>query len=220
MFSLSAQEAKSFPGKPQNISSVTKQISQIVRTDAKTLPSATRPRAFTAHNTSDVVNASTHFGGDESYAKTHPNALCVTSSVTANLNEICSLGFMMNQRSANENTCKWGGNYIVSMDDDSVPEDLNIPSCDDVSDPNVLCLPPGTRAVSCGVSKDGGVNVGGGNYSLTPTIIAVPKSEADFLMKGYVGCYGAQPNSDHQKYAYTKTSNFQVAYSNPQPNHL
>ena len=213
-FSMSRSESNAMSLKPtSDVSTTTAQIISTVRHDARVLPSATRPRAFTSQATTDVVNASTHFAGDAQYKKTHPNALCVTSAVTSNINELCTLAFLENQNG--ESVCAWRGNYVVSMDNDNLPVNGKIKECSKTKDPNAVCVPDGTVAVPCGTDINGGVNVGGGNYSMTPSWIAVPKSEAQNLLNGYVGCYSPQDNDTNKRYAYTKTSNFQVAYSNP-----
>lgn len=194
----------------EKITSTTQQITSIVKSDARVLPSASMPRSFSAHNTSDIANASTHFSGDAKYKIDHPNALCVTSVATSNLNELCTLAFEQNQNG--DSVCAWRGNYVVSIDDENIPAG-GIKECGKTKNSDEICVPKGTVAFPCGVTT--GVNVGGGNYSMTPTFIAIPKSQADLLLNGYGNCYSANPHNADKKYGYVKTSNFSVAYSNP-----
>ena len=194
-----------------NVTSTTQQIYNIVKSDARVLPAASMPRTFTAHNTSDIANASTHFAGDAKYKLSHPNALCVTSAVTSNLNELCTLAFDQNQNG--QSVCAWRGNYVVSIDHEKIPAG-GIVECHKTKNKDDICVPTGTKAIVCGGTA-GGVNVGGGNYSMTPSYIAVPKSEVDILLNGYGNCYSGNPHNADKKYGYVKTSNFSVAYSNP-----
>ena len=197
--------------KEGKVTTTTQKVYNLLRSDARPLPTASMPRSFTAHNTSDIANASTHFAGDPQYAKQYPNAICVTSLPTANANELCT--FAYSQQQNGDSPCSWKGSYLVSMDNDKIPAGGPLECGHPANGPDDVCLPKGTKAYPCALND--GVNVGGGNFSLTPSYIAIPASQADMLLNGYGNCYSKHPSAGSKPYGYTKTSNFQVAFSNP-----
>lgn len=192
----------------------TQQIYGVVKAEVTAIPSAAVKGAFVTHDTTATATAAARFSGDKQYKHSHPNALCITSAVTSNLNELCTLAF---DRSNNPTgTCGWNGSTIVAMDSDKMPADGKLKLCSEVKNSREACLPTGTVAIACGSdSASGGINVGGGNYQMVPSWIAVPQSEADLLMGQYESCYAGKPGVDNKKYEYTKTTNYSVAFSNP-----
>ena len=95
--------------------------------------------------------------------------------------------------------------YIAS--DKSIPRDGVIKECGKENSGEV-CVPPGTIALACNPDMiNSGVNVGGGNFQLEPSFIAVPQSEVKQIVEGMNSCYGPHPQSaSQQRYAYVKTS--------------
>jgi hypothetical protein len=188
-------------------SAASHQILGIAKADATAIPSDVRKNAFTTQAATATATASARWSCNP-YLSAHPHVLCPVSSPTTNLTELCSLAFDRSSMS--------DGTTVMAMDSTHMPADGKLKFCTNVSDPSEACLPPGTVAIACGTDvNSGGVNVGGSEFSLTPSYIAVPKSEADLLMGYYAGCYAGDPNNSNKNSGYTKTTNFQIAYSNP-----
>jgi hypothetical protein len=106
-----------------------------------------------------------------------------------------------------DNDCSYNRSYLVSALNNNLPADGVIKECHKVSDSNEVCVPKGTVALACSPDQLGvGLNVGGGNYQLEPSYIAVPKSQVNLLSEQYTSCYAPHPGDHAQRYAYVKTS--------------
>ena len=182
-------------------------VTSLVRASSMALPPSNRNNlAYTAHATSDTASAASHFPGDSNYQITHPNAICVTSSATAPLEQLCTLAYA--QVNNPTTPCGWKGKYFVPINDPNIPAS-GIKTCDSTADPSAVCVPTGTVPVACGSSNSFD------NLQAVPGWIAVPKSEATLIADQYSTCYGGQPPSSQDKYAYVRTTNYAAAYSNP-----
>jgi hypothetical protein len=173
--------------------------------NTQSLPTATDPGAFSAHAYTAVSVAASQFKGDASLKQNHKNSICVTYTPAASIGELCQAAFVAN--TMGDNDCSYNNSYLISALNSNIPSDGKIKECHLVSDPNEVCVPRGTVALACSPDQLGvGLNVGGGNYQLEPSYIAVPKSEVDLLTEKYMSCYAPHPGDHAQRYAYVKTS--------------
>lgn len=171
----------------------------------QSLPTATNPGAFSAHAASSTAVGASQFRGDANLKKTHPNSICVTYTPSSSIGELCQMAFT--EQTMGDNNCSYGHSYLVNMRDSRIPSDGVIKECHTVSNPNEVCVPRGTVAIACSPDQlSVGLNVGGANFQLEPSYIAVPKSEINILSEQYASCYGPAPNNESKKYAYVKTS--------------
>lgn len=194
--------------------STSRQIFGSLAADIHTAPPASRPGAFASQASSDTVAASMHFSGGAEYSKKHPNAICVTSVPTAGtIMDFCQAASDFNI--GGQSSCAWNGSYMVPYDSSQLPADGKIKTCDQTTNPNEVCVYPGSVPIMCSADSGNAINVDNGQATLIPSWIAVPKSEADLVMSQYASCYAGKPNHQKDKYAYTETTNFNVAYSNP-----
>ena len=135
----------------------------------------------------------------------NPNALCTTSGTgIRNVNSLCFQAFAENQ--SETSVCGFGSGtlgHLVSADDTRVPKN-GIRECKN-SQPGEVCVQEGAVAMLCSPDQMG-LNVGGGNYQMNPSYIAVPKSTADWLNGHNVGCNKPNPHVAASKYGYMKTS--------------
>lgn len=177
----------------------------------QSLPSNTRPGAFSAHASTATAVAASQFRGDATLKQSHPNSLCVTFVPSQSFGELCQAAYLQN--TMGDNDCSYNKTYMVNANNSNIPHDGVIKECQNVSDPTEVCVPKGTVAVACNPDMiNVGLNVGGGNFQLEPSYIAAPKSVVDLITQKYDSCYAPHPSEHTQKYAYTKTSS-QVALS-------
>jgi hypothetical protein len=171
----------------------------------QSLPSSSRPGAFEAHASSATAVGASQFRGDASLKQDHKNALCVTYVPATSVGELCQAAFVQN--TMGDSDCSYNRSYMVSTTNRNLPADGIIKECNKVTDPNEVCVPKGTVALACNPDQLGvGLNVGGGNYQMEPSYIAVPKSEIDYIAQVYNSCYGPNPSDHQNRYAYVKTS--------------
>lgn len=171
----------------------------------QSLPTNTNPGAFSAHATSDTAVAASQFRGDANLKQTHPNSICVTYTASPSIGQLCQMAFT--EQTMGDNDCSYSRSYLVNKNDANLPRDGVIKECHTVSNPNEVCVPRGTVAVACNPDQlSVGLNVGGGNYQLEPSYIAVPKSQMDLISSQYLSCYSGDPAISSKKYAYVKTS--------------
>lgn len=170
----------------------------------QSLPTNTRPGAFSAHATSGTAVGASQFRGDANLKQNHPNSLCVTYTPSSSIGELCQMAFT--EQTMGDSDCSYGRSYLVNMRDANLPSDGVIKECHTISNRNEVCVPKGTVAVACNPDQlSVGLNVGGGSMQLEPSYIAVPKSELNMISEQYTSCYSGNVNNSG-KYAYVKTS--------------
>ena len=179
-------------------------LTQAVNT-IQSVPTNLIPTAFNAHAASATSVAATQFKGDANLKLTNHNALCVTYIPSSSIGGLCQAAYTQN--SIGDNNCSYSSSYFINASDKSIPRDGVIKECGKENSGEV-CVPPGTIALACNPDMiNSGVNVGGGNFQLEPSFIAVPQSEVKQIVEGMNSCYGPHPQSaSQQRYAYVKTS--------------
>ena len=179
-------------------------LTQAVNT-MQTVPTNLIPTAFDAHASSATSVAATRFKGDANLKLTNRNALCVTYIPSDSVAGLCQAAYT--QHTVGDNNCSYSKSYLINASNKSIPSNGQIKECG-FENSGEVCVPSGTMALACNPdSIHAGINVGGGNFQLEPSFIAVPKSEVKKIVEGMNSCYGPHPQSaSQQRYAYVKTS--------------
>ena len=171
----------------------------------QSLPPTTQSGAFSAHAASATAVGASQFSGDAGLRETNPNALCVTGGLASSYAELCQLAFI--QQTMGDKDCSYNDTYLVPMTDSNIPSDGVIRECSQALNSKDVCIPVNTKLIACNPdSLNVGLNVGGGNFQLQPSYIAVPESTARFIAEKYASCYGPKIDDSEKKYAYVRTS--------------
>ena len=165
-------------------------------------PTNLNPNAFDSHAYTATAVAASRFSGD---ANLKENALCVTYTPSNSVADLCQAAYT--QQTSGDNNCPYSKSFLVNASDKSIPRDGIIKECGK-HNANEVCVPPGTMALACNPDTiHAGLNVGGGNFQLEPSFIAVPKSEVMLIAENLNSCYGPHKQAAaDQRYAYVKTS--------------